>query len=33
VAAGVGASAVSAIGITNQRETVVAWDERTGQPL
>ena len=24
---------VSAIGITNQRETVVAWDRRTGQPL
>ncbi|MEY3589097.1 MAG: glycerol kinase, partial [Actinomycetota bacterium] len=24
---------VSAIGITNQRETVVAWDRRTGKPL
>ena len=24
---------VAAIGITNQRETVVAWDRRTGQPL
>ncbi|MEY4391755.1 MAG: glycerol kinase, partial [Actinomycetota bacterium] len=24
---------VSAIGITNQRETVVAWDKRTGRPL
>lgn len=23
---------VSAIGITNQRETVVAWDRRTGEP-
>ena len=23
----------AAIGITNQRETVVAWDERTGEPL
>src|SRR5205814_6987327 len=23
---------VSAIGITNQRETVVAWDRRSGQP-
>ena len=23
---------VSAIGITNQRETVLAWDKRTGQP-
>ena len=33
VAAGVGAGAVSAVGITNQRETVVAWDERTGEPL
>ncbi len=28
-----GASAVSAIGITNQRETVVAWDRATGEPL
>jgi glycerol kinase len=27
-----GAGAVAAIGITNQRETVVAWDRRTGQP-
>lgn len=26
-------SAVCAIGITNQRETVVAWDRRRGQPL
>jgi len=26
-------SAVSAIGITNQRETVVAWDRRSGRPL
>ena len=33
VAAGVAASALTAVGITNQRETVVAWDERTGQPL
>lgn len=24
---------IAAIGITNQRETVVAWDARTGQPL
>ena len=24
---------VAAIGITNQRETVVAWDRRTGQPM
>ena len=33
VAAGVAASALTAIGITNQRETVVVWDERSGQPL
>jgi glycerol kinase len=26
-------AAVAAVGITNQRETVVAWDRRTGQPL
>jgi len=25
--------AVAAIGVTNQRETVVAWDRRTGRPL
>ena len=31
--AGVAAKDLAAIGITNQRETVVAWDERTGQPL
>ena len=24
---------IAAIGITNQRETVVAWDRRTGMPL
>ncbi|MGV2497074.1 glycerol kinase [Pelagerythrobacter aerophilus] len=28
-----GAEAVAAIGITNQRETVVAWDRNTGEPL
>jgi len=28
----VGVDAVAAIGITNQRETVVAWDRRTGEP-
>lgn len=28
-----GASAVAAIGITNQRETVVFWDRATGEPL
>ena len=27
------ASDVAAIGITNQRETVVVWDRRTGEPL
>ncbi|MEI7992293.1 MAG: glycerol kinase GlpK [Actinomycetota bacterium] len=29
----VGAGSIAAIGITNQRETVVAWDRRTGEPL
>lgn len=28
-----GASRIAAIGITNQRETVLAWDRRSGQPL
>nr|WP_087576162.1 glycerol kinase [Sphingomonas sp. CDS-1] len=28
-----GAENIAAIGITNQRETVVAWDRRTGRPL
>jgi glycerol kinase len=28
-----GANAIAAIGITNQRETVVAWDKSTSQPL
>ena len=28
-----GASAISAIGITNQRETVVLWDRSNGQPV
>lgn len=28
-----GAQNVAAIGITNQRETVVAWDKSTGEPL
>lgn len=28
-----GAERVAAIGVTNQRETVVAWDKATGQPL
>ena len=28
-----GASRIAGIGITNQRETVVAWDKSTGEPL
>ncbi len=28
-----GAAAIACIGITNQRETVVAWDRDTGEPL
>lgn len=28
-----GAEAIAAIGITNQRETVVAWDKASGEPL
>ncbi len=28
-----GAGKIAAIGITNQRETVVFWDKRTGEPL
>lgn len=28
-----GADKITAIGITNQRETVVAWDKRSGEPL
>ena len=31
--AGVAASEVAAIGVTNQRETVVVWDRATGEPL
>jgi glycerol kinase len=31
--AGVGGSELEAIGITNQRETVVAWDQQTGEPI
>ncbi|QIM50658.1 glycerol kinase GlpK [Hydrogenophaga crocea] len=31
--AGVGAAQVQAIGITNQRETTLLWDRRTGRPL
>ena len=31
--AGISFNGISAIGITNQRETVVAWDAETGKPL
>ncbi|MDQ0321296.1 glycerol kinase [Pararhizobium capsulatum DSM 1112] len=31
--AGLVASDISAIGITNQRETVVVWDRKTGKPI
>ncbi len=31
--AGVGGADLAAIGITNQRETVVAWDRRSGEPI
>jgi glycerol kinase len=31
--AGVAGSELEAIGITNQRETVVAWDPRSGEPI
>lgn len=32
-AAGIGRGEISAIGITNQRETTVVWDRKTGQPV
>jgi glycerol kinase len=31
--AGISGSDLAGIGITNQRETVVAWDEKTGEPV
>jgi len=31
--AGAGAADVAAIGITNQRETTVVWDRKTGEPI
>jgi glycerol kinase len=31
--AGITTSEISAIGVTNQRETIVAWDSQTGAPL
>ena len=33
VAAGIGARDLAAVGITNQRETTVLWDRRTGIPV
>jgi len=32
-AAGIPASAVGAVGVTNQRETTVVWDRETGEPV
>ena len=32
-AAGVDGSRIAAVGITNQRETTVVWDRRTGEPV
>jgi glycerol kinase len=31
--AGVGLEGITGIGITNQRETIVVWDRRTGRPI
>ena len=31
--AGIGASDIDAIGITNQRETTIVWDKQTGKPV
>jgi glycerol kinase len=31
--AGIGSADVAAIGITNQRETTLVWDKRTGRPI
>jgi len=31
--AGVEADSIAAIGITNQRETTLAWDKQTGEPV
>ncbi len=30
---GISSTEISAIGVTNQRETIVAWDVKTGEPL
>ena len=32
-AGGVNAADIAACGITNQRETTIVWDRRTGQPI
>ena len=32
-ASGLGPADLAAVGVTNQRETVVAWDRRTGEPV
>ncbi|MGH9674014.1 MAG: glycerol kinase GlpK, partial [Bryobacteraceae bacterium] len=32
-AAGAAASSIAALGITNQRETAIVWDRRTGEPI
>ncbi len=32
-AAGLAAGKIAAVGITNQRETVVIWDKSTGKPI
>jgi glycerol kinase len=31
--AGIGAADLAAVGVTNQRETTVVWDRRTGEPV
>src|SRR5699024_2186880 len=33
IEAGVKASQIAAIGITNQRETTIIWDKKTGKPI
>ncbi|NLG85904.1 MAG: glycerol kinase GlpK [Firmicutes bacterium] len=33
VKAGIGPSDIAAIGITNQRETTIVWDKKTGEPV
>jgi glycerol kinase len=30
---GLGAADLAAIGVTNQRETAVVWDRKTGEPI